>query len=138
MALDVISPYCKNKQPILFEHTLKIYNLKLEKNIIILVVPSTSKYDSSSSDSSQTRAGFAQRDLLVKHVCLSFILTEELPAISSRILSGNTLSEHPPLFYKDTHALHFQLCPISGIRALANWVSKGCLPLNHTQREKHS
>lgn len=33
-------------------------------------------------------------------VYLSFSLTEELPAKSSRILSGNTLSEHPPLFYK--------------------------------------
>lgn len=48
----------------------KIHHLKLEKNITILVVHSTSKYDFSSSDSSQTRAGFAQRALLAKRVCV--------------------------------------------------------------------
>lgn len=69
----------------------------------ILFVHSMSKYDFSSSDSSQTEAVWVLPggvSLYSKCVCLSFSLTEELPAKSSRILSGNTLSEHPPLFYK--------------------------------------
>lgn len=69
----------------------------------ILFVHSMSKYDFSSSDSSQTEAVWVLPggvSLYSKCVYLSFSLTEELPAKLSRILSGNTLSEHPPLFYK--------------------------------------
>jgi len=61
------------------------------------------KYDFSSSDFSQTEAVWVLPrglSLYAKCVYLSFSLTEELPAKSSRILSGNTLLEHPPLFYK--------------------------------------